>query len=187
MKRWFAALSGGLFALVVATILWRYHVPETDRTGSYYVTALFLAAVMFSGFAIIQLVYHRRGSDQQGPRRPVGPDPANQREAYRVSYPPGSGPALDIHQPKQDPAGGRRFQVLDLSEHGLSLANPHELPFKDAVLGRLTFPDGQQAEFSAKVIWRRDGRVSLKLITPLAPEIVVAEQRRMIADQRTDG
>ena len=182
MKRWIVALAVGLVMLFGGMALRRHHFPAPDRLTRYYWDAFYLAAVMFSAYALVQVIYRLRVPSRQSPP-PSGPDPANKRDAYRVSYPPGKGPHLHLTHPRRSPADHDAFSVLNLSEGGISFANPEGLTFNRPLQGVLTFQDGRRADITGKVVWSGEGRVSVKLLAPLASELLMEEQRRMIAGE----
>lgn len=182
MKRWIVALVAGLVLLVVGGVLRQQQLPGADRFVRYYLNAFCLATLLFCVYALAQLVYRLRVPLTEP--TPPGPDPANKRDSYRIAYEPGQGPRLRITHPRHAPPQQDGFEVLDLSEGGLSFANPDRLDFTRPIQGALHFFDGRRTDISGKVL-RADGpRVTIKLLAPLPPDLVMAEQRRLITGEQ---
>lgn len=186
MKRWVLALSVGLLMSIVSVVLRQQHLLDADPYTRYYSDAFCLAAFLFSLFSLVQLVYRLR-VPERGPALPIGLDPTNKREAYRITYPPERSPRLHVRHPRHPMPHEDVFAVCNLSEGGLCFVNPDNLSFDRAIQGEVAFADGHRAAVTGTVIRAEDGRVSIKLLTPLDSDLVMGEQRRLIADEREDG
>jgi len=172
--------------LLVGGMIFKVHFfPRTGRLETYYFTAYFLAVGMFFIFTGVSLSYRIFFEAPPGPG-PSGPDPDNLRNAYRINYPQRKGPLLELKFPKFDVAGGQPFSVLTISENGLCFANPKDLPFEQPIQATVHFGDRYQVDITGQVVRAQEGQVSLKLLTPLPNDLIMREQRLLIAEEREE-
>jgi hypothetical protein len=98
-----------------------------------------------------------------------GPD---QRRYFRVKYPPNERPELQI--------GTHRFEVLDISERGLRFASDQEVKFAEWIRGTLIFSDRGSLVIEGRIIWKKEAKIGLKLVTPISYMRILKEQRTLV-------
>lgn len=99
-------------------------------------------------------------------------DQPNRREYFRLPYPPGAGPVLEV--------AGARYEVTELSEGGLRLAPVAGSPAAGArVTGVLYFADGATA-LVAGTAKAAAGAVVVVLSRGIELSRMLAEQRRIL-------
>lgn len=104
------------------------------------------------------------------------PEGDNQRQTFRIVYPP-------EHQPRlitgRTTGGAGSFRVLDLSEEGLRLADAEALATAGEVAGEVQFADGRRAQVAGTVVRHADHEVCLHLTSTVPANLVIEEQLRL--------
>ena len=101
------------------------------------------------------------------------------RDYVRLVYPPEKRPVLTV--------GENSFEVLNICETGLKFLNHLEEPFKQQVLGKVTFQNGGSIEINGNIRWEDNREVGL-LVTQIPAFVVKQEIRTFIrgeADEET--
>jgi PilZ domain-containing protein len=104
------------------------------------------------------------GSNEYG-----GPE---RRKYFRVEYPPDEGPKLIIRSHKMD--------VLNVSERGICFVNHKKVKLAKSLSGKLEFRDGESFTVEAKVVWKKDDMVGVRLIIPIPYARIIKEQRYLL-------
>jgi hypothetical protein len=102
--------------------------------------------------------------------------PENQRrELYRIVYPIGARPSLEVD--------GRSHPVVDLCERGVRFLHPkaEELSLGWRLQGLLHFGDGTTMEVEGEVMRVEFNQAVLHLGTPISPARILKEQRYLLS------
>jgi hypothetical protein len=99
----------------------------------------------------------------------------NRRGHFRLRYPPGAGPVLDV--------AGTTSVIVELSERGLRFSDGGRTATLAArVTGVLRFPDGDELAVEGAVVRAVGGWVAVRLNRGVHLGRMLAEQRRILRD-----
>ncbi|MBU0995408.1 MAG: PilZ domain-containing protein [Proteobacteria bacterium] len=100
------------------------------------------------------------------------------RQALRISYREEESPDIKI--------GSLCFKVSDLSENGLQIIISNGAFHDEHLKGLIRLRDGRSIGISGKVIWKKDGKIGVKLITPI-PEAVIIREHQLRAEKMDEN
>jgi hypothetical protein len=178
-----------LLTVSIVAVKSLYYPNLADEHHFYYLILVAIATVV-SGFEVVKFIYTHRHSQIQGQRQKMPSAPhqarrvtqpsANQRDAYRLIYPPESRPILEVQQAPFDHLIEHNLVIYDLSETGLGFHHDGLLPLSGTLLGRIRFNDGEYLEVAGDVVHHRHDRVGLALHCYIPHARFMEEQRRLI-------
>jgi len=114
--------------------------------------------------------------DMGPPAEKVDADHAEKRDYVRLVYPPEKRPVLTV--------GENTFEVLNICETGLKFLNHRGKPFKQQVIGKVTFENGGSIEINGKIRWESDQEIGL-FVTRI-PAFIVKQEIRIFIRQEAD-
>ncbi|MDJ0780556.1 MAG: hypothetical protein QNJ22_01230 [Desulfosarcinaceae bacterium] len=166
--------------------------PDISGDFRIYYHALVAILVVVSCFEVVKYLYaHRHSLHQNDITRPKsqvsdrGEDgPRDMRDAYRLIYPPGSRPTLEVLQAPFHHPLEHELVIYDLSETGLGFHHDGLLPLTGTLFGRIRFSDGEYLEVAGDVVHHRHDRVGLALHCYIPHDRFMKEQRMLITRQK---
>jgi hypothetical protein len=180
MKSKIAAIGTSALLLVLIIVMKMRLFPDASRETDYYLLAAGLATAMFLVVSVISLAAYL----VTGPAPPHKPPRVSQdqREAFRIGYPPDDRPFLQLANHHHETPQMATLAVLDLSEYGLRFRNDAQLPLSTVVTGDLAFSDGVVLPVSGRIVRQHADEISLKLSTPIPYNRIINEQRRLLLE-----
>lgn len=173
-------MSGALVTALVASLAAAAAVyalrpaPGAPATTRYYAIAAFVL-LLLGLVAILSEWLRRRQGRRARPPTDFLIDVSNRRDAYRIPYPEGERPSLQL----VGSAVGRALEVLDVSEGGIRFRAPEGLRCEGTVTGQLVLPGGEIHGIAGEVVRCEPGEAALRLTRSLPPHVLLDEQRRL--------
>ena len=87
-------------------------------------------------------------------------DGRDRRAQVRTEYPPHARPVLEVR--------GRRFEVVDISSHGLRFGHGDGVNLAGWINGTVRFADRDAIDIDGIVVRHHNGELGVHLVTPIA-------------------
>lgn len=168
--------------LTIAYIRWRFYPQPSPRVHYYFISFFLSSAILIFiwGTSIIFSFFNKNKMESSLRN---GTDIKNRRNDFRIPYSLGAGPSLQVEKHNNDSSKRYLFDIIDLSEKAIQISHNGLLKIQDTVTGYIIFAHGDRAFVSGKVQRIAGDSAGLQFDIPLSSELLINEQRRMLAQK----
>ena len=175
-----------ILLLAAAVIIKSLYFPVLNGPSAYYFISIFWICGILIAILSVHLIWRlffERKSPSSGSTYSGW---ANRRNTFRIIYPAYIRPVLVVEKADHHPLRNLEFPIVDLSQGGSCFLDDGSLGDINTFSGHIRFSSGDRIRIAGQTIRKIGNQVSIQFSHAIAWSILLDEQRRVLAQMKTD-